>query len=92
MDLRFATVLATALVFPGAVRAQPAPTMPRDRPAVRADGTASIKGRIVDGVTGAAVPRARVRLIGGGGSRTAVMTDLAGVFAFTKLPGSAGGC
>src|SRR4029453_11961760 len=41
-------------------------------------------GRVVDGVTGAAIPRARVMLQGS--RRSPMMTDGSGVFTFTELP------
>jgi len=47
-------------------------------------GTGAIRGRIVDGVTGAAIARARVTLQSG--KRSVVMTDAAGGFIFTELP------
>ena len=56
---------------------------PRDRVPTRT-GTAVVKGRVVDGTTGAAVPRARVTLQGA--ARTSVTTDAAGGFAFSNLP------
>ena len=58
---------------------------PRDRPPIPTTGTGVIKGRVVDGVSGTAVARARVRL-GGSSQRPSVLTDAAGVFAFKNLP------
>jgi hypothetical protein len=58
--------------------------VPRDRPIPK--GTATIKGRVVDGATGAALPRAHVRLSGPSGQRPAATTDAGGRFAFTDLP------
>jgi hypothetical protein len=58
---------------------------PRDRPPEPQAGTGSISGRIIDGVTGRPLPRARVRLTG----RTPkgpVLTDANGAFTFTGLP------
>ncbi len=53
-------------------------------------GTAVIKGRVVDGVTGNAIPRARVRLMSGpAGSRSPVLTDSTGTFELTALPSGA---
>jgi len=52
-------------------------------------GTASIKGRVVDGQTGTAIARARIRISGfqsQGPQRPAVTTDETGAFAFTALP------
>ncbi len=59
---------------------------PRDRAAMPTTGNGAIRGRVVDGVSGAAVPRARVRVMGGGPQRPGVTTDAAGRFEFTKLP------
>lgn len=61
----------------------------RDRPPIPTTGTGLIKGRVVDGVSGAAVPRARVRLQGGAGQRPSVLTDGAGGFVFKNLPAGA---
>lgn len=61
------------------------PSVPqRDRVAPPRTGTAAIKGRVVDGVTGAAVARARV--IVQGALRVTAITDAAGTFTFTNLP------
>src|SRR5262245_30722666 len=57
---------------------------PRDRVPPPRTGTGVIKGRVVDGVTGAAVARARVTLQGA--RRSTVTTDASGVFAFSELP------
>ena len=57
---------------------------PRDRVPPPRTGTGVIKGRVVDGVTGAAVPRARVMLQGSG--RSTVTTDASGMFTFSGLP------
>jgi len=48
-------------------------------------GSASIKGRVVDGTTKAPLPRARVRL-SGSSQRGPVLTDDGGAFAFSGLP------
>jgi hypothetical protein len=58
---------------------------PRDRRPAPQVGTASVKGRVVDGVTGRAIARARVRLQGPV-RRPAVLTDEGGSFAFSELP------
>ena len=58
----------------------------RDRPPVVRVGTGALKGRVVDGATGAAVPRARVKLQGAAFGRPPVTTDGSGAFAFTNLP------
>jgi hypothetical protein len=61
----------------------------RDRPpgppVVRV-GTGVLKGRVVDGPTGAPVPRARVRIQGAASGRGPVTTDGSGAFAFDNLP------
>jgi len=57
---------------------------PRDRVPPPRTGTGSIKGRVVDGVTGGAVARARVMLPGIG--RAPILTDASGAFAFANLP------
>ena len=57
---------------------------PRDRVPPPRTGTAVVKGRVVDGTTGAAVARARVTVQGG--ARVSVRTDAGGAFAFTNLP------
>src|SRR5438876_676326 len=80
-----------AIVFLLAVRmagAQVSATPPRDGPQGLQVGTGAIKGRAVDGQTGSPLPRARVRLQGPGEPRPAVLTDEAGKFTFSDLPGS----
>jgi hypothetical protein len=57
----------------------------RDRLPPPRTGTASIKGRVVDGVTGTGVARARVSVQGP--NRLTTVTDGAGAFAFANLPG-----
>jgi hypothetical protein len=57
---------------------------PRDRVPPPRTGTGSIKGRVVDGVTGAAVGRARVTLMGA--TRASAVTDASGAFVFSNLP------
>ena len=57
---------------------------PRDRVPPPRTGTGSIKGRVVDGITGGAVARARVTLMGS--TRATVLTDASGAFAFSNLP------
>ena len=84
----FAVILV--LVGPANVPAQRGPggnvqIAPRDRVPPPRTGTAVVKGRVVDGTTGAAVPRARVTVQGG--ARVSVRTDAGGAFAFTNLPG-----
>src|SRR3954469_17924488 len=57
---------------------------PRDRVPPPRTGTGSVKGRVVDGVTGAALARARV--IVQGPTRMSVSTDASGAFALVNLP------
>ncbi|HEY7497969.1 MAG TPA: hypothetical protein VH740_05640, partial [Vicinamibacterales bacterium] len=47
----------------------------RDRVPTPRIGTGALKGRVVDGVTGRPIARARVRLTGAGVSRGPVLTD-----------------
>jgi hypothetical protein len=68
------------MVQGGVIQSTPA----RDRPVPT--GTGAVTGRIVDGATGAAIARARVTLLGGGGPRPSAITDASGVFAFADLP------
>jgi hypothetical protein len=58
----------------------------RDRPPVVRVGTAVLKGRVVDGATGAGVPRARVTIQGAASGRPPATTDGTGGFTFTNLP------
>jgi hypothetical protein len=97
---RYLGFLSVAIVLvPGWAGAQPvqgvAPQLPqvqgqppRDRPlAPPRVGTAVIKGRVVDGVTGYPVARARVRVMSGpGGPKPPVLTDSMGAFELTALP------
>jgi Carboxypeptidase regulatory-like domain len=79
--LFFATASpAEQLVITPSVQGVP----PRDRVPPPRTGTGVIRGRVVDGVTGAAIPRARVMLQGS--RRSPMMTDGSGVFTFTELP------
>ena len=59
--------------------------VPRDRPQPRT-GTGTIRGRVVDGVTGEPIPRARVRLMMAGVPQPVVMSGSEGEFVFQKLP------
>src|SRR5262249_49022960 len=56
----------------------------RDRLAPQRSGTGSVKGRVLDGTTGTGVARARVVIQGP--TRSTVMTDASGAFAFANLP------
>jgi carboxypeptidase family protein len=61
------------------------PMDPRDRRPMQQTGTASLKGRVVDGVTGRPLRRARVRLMGIV-QKGPILTDDAGQFEFASLP------
>src|SRR5690242_9226968 len=67
------------------LRPLPQGVPPRDRrPVPPQTGTGSIRGRVVDGVTGQPIARAQVRI---NGRRDGVVTtDASGTFAFTNLP------
>jgi len=84
--IHLATILILSGMFSGQV-VVPAPpqTPPRDRMPPRV-GTGVVKGRVVDGTTGAAIARARVMLQGGGGNSSPALTDGEGAFTFTALP------
>jgi hypothetical protein len=58
----------------------------RDRPAQPRTGTGTIRGRVVDVLTGDPIPRARVRLIMPGVTQAVVMSGGDGEFSFGKLP------
>jgi hypothetical protein len=59
---------------------------PRDIAPPPTVGTAVIRGRVVDGVTGDPIARARVRLNGGMVNAAPTLTDSEGRFSFGKLP------
>src|SRR5262245_24372106 len=61
-------------------------TQPRDRVAAPANGTAIIKGRVIDAQTGSGLARARVRLQGFAPDRPAATTDDRGAFEITNVP------
>jgi hypothetical protein len=80
--------VAYATIAAAQVGSLPQPP-PRDRPQPPAVGTATIKGRVVDGQSGAAIARARVRLSGfqrSNGQLPSVQTDDVGAFAFSAVP------
>ena len=83
-----ASVLVALRLTPTAGAQIPVP--PRDRrlaaPSSDARGTAVITGRVVDGVTGTPLARARVRLNSSIGEPVLVMTDTVVTFRFTRLP------
>jgi hypothetical protein len=61
--------------------------VPRDRPPSQPRiGTGTIRGRVVDGLTGDPIARARVRLMMPGASPAVVMSGGDGEFSFGKLP------
>ena len=71
--------------FPQGAPTQQPPV--RDRVPTPQVGRAVVRGRVIDGQTGAAVARVRVRLMGGqSGNRPATLTDAQGVFTFAGLP------
>jgi hypothetical protein len=57
---------------------------PRDRVPTPRTGTGVVRGRVVDGVSGAPIARARVTFVGP--KRSTITTDASGVFTFTELP------
>jgi hypothetical protein len=60
---------------------------PRDTAPARQSGTGALKGKVIDGVTGDPITRARVRLQGNPAApRPFVSTDAEGGFVFTGLP------
>jgi hypothetical protein len=87
VTLLLSTAIAVAAQTPPPrdVYAVPAQGAPRDRPPQPRAGTATVRGRVVDGVTGAPLSRARVRLMTGPNGPTA-MTDKEGVFTLTRVP------
>jgi hypothetical protein len=72
------------------------PTRPPQQPGQRpirdprqpaAEGTATVRGRVVDAATGAAIPRAKVRYNGRDTRSSRIAsTDAEGVFTLTKIP------
>lgn len=91
LRVSLAIIVAVCAAFPARSAAQVVTSgiqtvPPRDRVPMPTTGTGVIKGRVVDGVNGAAIVRARVRLTGGGGQRPSVLTDAGGAFSFTGLP------
>jgi hypothetical protein len=94
LSSRVGIVLAVLVVTVSGAAGQPArrpveiavPVLPpRDVPPVSRSGTSALHGRVIDGASGAALARARVRLQGGGSQRS-VLTDSGGNFAFTNVP------
>jgi hypothetical protein len=74
------------VLIPGPIRPTGEGAPSRDaapRPTV---GTAAIRGRVVDGVTGEPIVRARVRVSGGMAMVAPLLTDGEGRFSFSKLP------
>jgi hypothetical protein len=67
--------------------AQDLSSVPRDRPPAQPrTGSGTIRGRVVDGLTGDAIARARVRLTMAGVQQAVVMSSGDGEFSFGKLP------
>jgi hypothetical protein len=64
----------------------PSQMPPRDRRPVPRTGTSSLRGRVVDALTGQPLVHAQVRL-NGTGRNTTIVTDVSGLFAFGGLPG-----
>lgn len=76
---------------PQPLQPQPAQAPPRDtRPAPPRTGTAVIRGRVVDGITGQPLARVSIRLSGGGGpgnvAALSFTTESTGAFEFANLP------
>ncbi len=73
----------------GQLVAAPQNQPPRDRPpAVARPGTAIVRGRVVDGVTGAPIARARVSVMVGGPNQrqpAPALTDEDGAFTLTQI-------
>src|SRR5262245_47007929 len=83
---RMYLLLVTAQLLGATGSAQQKGMTARGASSVPRIGTASIKGQVVDGETGAALARAYVRLMGAAGERPTVVTDASGEYAFTSLP------
>jgi len=84
-------VLLAVLSFPASVASAQVTSaigtdqvVSRDRIPVQRTGTGSVKGRVLDGTTGAGVARARVVIQGA--TQSTVMTDASGTFTFANLP------
>jgi hypothetical protein len=85
IGLRVGAAVTVALLSTSWARAQPQIGQPpRDRVPPPRTGTAIVKGKVVDGATGAALARARVTVQGP--TRTSVLTDAGGGFAIRNLP------
>ena len=84
----FVPAWGVALAGQTVIRTQPQGQPPRDRPTPQPRvGTAVVRGRVVDGVTGNPVPRARVRvMIASPVQKPPMLTDAQGMFEFTELP------
>ena len=82
-----AAVLASSLPAAAQVVTLDQVGVPRDRPPTQPrTGTGTIHGRVVDGLTGDAIARARVRLMMPGVTQAVVMSGGDGEFSFAKLP------
>jgi hypothetical protein len=81
---RVGLMLFACLLLPAlSARAEQIEQPARDR-TVHVSGTATIEGRVIDGHTGGAIPRARVRLVGAQ-SLPSILSDANGKFTFTSL-------
>src|SRR5207249_7593030 len=85
MKRLFACVLAILAAVPLASNAGAQTAPPRDSRPPAATATAAVTGRVVDGVSGAPLARARVRLNSTVGPPALVVTDNAGTFRFAGL-------
>ncbi len=84
--IQLATVLIFSILSGQTVVSGPGQAPPRDRVPPPRTGTGVVKGRVVDGTTGAAIARARVMMMIGSGGGPPVTTDADGGFTFTGLP------
>jgi Carboxypeptidase regulatory-like domain len=96
MRILVAVMLAAVMFLGGAPaseaqQARPGPRRPvRDPRQLPATGTATIRGRVVDGITGAPIPRAKVRTSNRDRQAArAATTDTEGVFTLTRVTSGA---
>jgi hypothetical protein len=78
-------VVAAAVMAASGAAATAQVHVPAAQPRDQRPGTAIIRGRVIDAVTGTPVARARVRVVGGQSSRPVVLTDADGRFVFTGV-------
>jgi hypothetical protein len=74
----WAAIICVAAAGAQGTRTRPGPQLPRDSLGSLRSGTAVLRGRVVDGLTGEGIPRARVRLLGNRNARVPVLTDAGG--------------